>query len=76
MRTCEELARVLMERAGYALRTAKALIDRGLDLDLEEGLELERRMIAEMATPEERRRAQEQAAATQKTYARIFSERS
>lgn len=76
MRTCEELARVLMERAGYALKTAKALIDRGLDLDLEEGLELERRMIAEMATPEERRRAQEQAAATQKTYARIFSERS
>lgn len=74
--TCEELARVLIERAGYALKTAKALVNRGLDLALPEGIALERKMIAEMATPEERREAQARAAATQKTYARIFSERS
>lgn len=73
---CEEMARVFIERAAYALKTAKALINRALDLELSEGLQLERRMIAEMATPEERRQAQEQAAATQKTYGRIFRERS
>ena len=73
---CEKMARVYIERAGYALKTAKALINRGVELPLKEGLALERKMIAEMATPEERRKAQEQAAATQKTYARIFNERS
>jgi len=30
-------------------------------------------VIAEMATPEERKQAQDAAAATQKTYARIFN---
>jgi enoyl-CoA hydratase/carnithine racemase len=72
MGACEEIARVLIERAAYALKTAKALVNRAIELPLQEGLALERRMIAEMATPEERRQAQQQAAATQKTYARIF----
>ena len=74
--TCEELAAVLIERAGYALKTAKALVNQGLDVTLPEGIALERKMIAEMATPEERREAQQRAASTQKTYARIFNERS
>ena len=73
---CEKIAKVYIERAGYALKTAKALINRGVELPLQEGLALERKMIAQMATPEERRKAQEQAAATQKTYARIFGDRS
>ena len=73
MRSCEEIARVYIERAAYALKTAKALINKGMDLSLKDGLALERKMIAEMATPEERRNAQDAAAATQKTYARIFS---
>ena len=72
MKSCEEIARVYLERAAYALKTAKALIDKGMDLTLKEGLALERKMIAEMATPEERRKAQDAAAATQQTYARIF----
>ncbi len=72
MSACEEMARVFIERAAYALKTAKALINRGMDLPLKDAIALERKMIAEMATPEERRKAQEQAAATQKTYARIF----
>jgi hypothetical protein len=72
MKTCEEIAHVYIERAAYALKTAKALINKGMDMTLKDGLALERKMIAEMATPEERRKAQEQAAATQKTYARIF----
>jgi enoyl-CoA hydratase len=73
---CEKMAGVFVERAGYALKTAKQLINRGVELPLKEALALERKMIAEMATPDERKKAQEQAAATQKTYARIFSDRS
>lgn len=73
---CEKMAKVYIERAGYALKTAKALINRGVELSLQDGLALERKMIAQMATPEERRKAQDQAAATQKTYARIFGDRS
>jgi enoyl-CoA hydratase len=73
---CEKIAQVYVERAAYALRTAKQLINRGVDLPLKEGIALERKMIAEMATPEERKAAREQAAASQKTYARIFGQRS
>jgi enoyl-CoA hydratase/carnithine racemase len=73
---CEKMARVYVERAAYALKTAKQLINRGIELPLKDALALERKMIAEMTTPDERRKAQEQAAATQKTYARIFSDRS
>ena len=70
---CEKIASVYIERAAYALKTAKALINRGVELPLKDGLALERKMIAEMATPEERKKAQDAAAATQKTYARIFN---
>jgi enoyl-CoA hydratase/carnithine racemase len=70
---CEKIARVYIERAAYALKTAKALINRGVELPLKDALALERKMIAEMATPEERKAAQDAAAASQKTYARIFN---
>ncbi len=70
---CEKIAGTYIERAAYALKTAKALINLGMELSLKDAIALERKMIAEMATPEERRNAQEQAAATQKTYARIFN---
>lgn len=73
---CEKIARVYIERAAYALKTAKALINRGVELPLKDALGLERKMIAEMATPEERKAAQDAAAASQKTYARIFGQRS
>jgi enoyl-CoA hydratase/carnithine racemase len=73
---CEKMAAVYVERAAYALKTAKQLINRGVELPLKDALALERKLIAGMATPDERRQAQEQAAATQKTYARIFSDRS
>src|SRR3984957_11730120 len=55
-----------IERAAYALKTAKQLINRGVELPLKDALALERKMIAEMATPEERKKAQDQAAATQR----------
>src|SRR5579862_7388899 len=73
---CEKMARVYVERAAYALKTAKQLVNRGVELPLKDGIALERKMIAEMATPEERKKAQDQAASTQKTYARIFEKRS
>ena len=76
IKECEKMAGVYVERAAYALKAAKQLVNRGVELPLKDGIALERKMIAEMATPEERRKAQEQAAATQKTYARIFSDRS
>ena len=76
IRECEKIAAVYVERAAYALKTAKQLVNRGVELPLKDAIALERKMIAGMATPEERRKAQEQAAATQKTYARIFSDRS
>jgi enoyl-CoA hydratase len=72
MRACEEIAAVLIERAAYAVKTAKHLINKGLELPLAEGLRLERQSIATMATPEERAEAQQRAAASQATYARIF----
>jgi enoyl-CoA hydratase/carnithine racemase len=76
IKVCEKIAGVYVERAAYALRTAKLLVNRGVELTLKDGIALERKMIAEMATPEERKKAQDQAAATQKTYARIFENRS
>ena len=39
---CENIARVYVERAAYALKTAKALINRGVELPLKEALVLER----------------------------------
>lgn len=76
IKECEKMAGVYVERAAYALKTAKDLVNRGVELPLKDAIALERKVIAEMATPEERKKAQEQAAATQKTYARIFSDRS
>lgn len=41
------LARELAAKSPAASRTAKALVDRGLDVDLRTGLELEKRMVAD-----------------------------
>lgn len=69
----EELARELAQHAAYALATGKQLLNQALDVPLPEGLGLERRSIAQMATPEERRAAQEQAMKSSATYKNIFS---
>lgn len=70
--TCEEMAKVMTERAGFALAAAKFLINEGMQMDLESGLRLERRIIDKMATEEEKAKERDRAAATQKTYANIF----
>lgn len=72
MKTCEEIAGVLIERAGFALSAAKFLINEGMQSDLETGLKLERRVIDKMATDQEKAAERDRAAATQGTYANIF----
>jgi enoyl-CoA hydratase/carnithine racemase len=68
-----ELAAVLASRAPYAMRTAKQLLNKSLEVDLATALELERALIARMATPEEMQQARDEAAARSSTYANIFS---
>jgi enoyl-CoA hydratase/carnithine racemase len=71
--TAEAMARVFIERAAFALAAAKYLVNKANELDLATGLDLERRVIATMASAEERAAARDRAAATQATYANIFS---
>jgi enoyl-CoA hydratase/carnithine racemase len=47
------LAKELAEKSGAASRTVKRLVDRGLDVDLRMGLELEKRLVAEHMRSEE-----------------------
>jgi enoyl-CoA hydratase/carnithine racemase len=42
-----QLARELADKSRAASRTVKTLVDRGLDVDLRTGLELEKRLVAE-----------------------------
>jgi enoyl-CoA hydratase/carnithine racemase len=69
----EELVQVLIRRAPYAVRTAKVLLDRALEVDLNTALAFERQLIPKMATDAERTAAREEAMADGDTYARIFS---
>jgi enoyl-CoA hydratase/carnithine racemase len=69
---CEEFARVLVDRAAYALAAAKYLINEGLQMDLASGLKLEQRIINRMATDDEKAAERDRAAASQATYANIF----
>jgi enoyl-CoA hydratase len=49
----EELARALAQKSGAASRTAKRLVDQGLDMRLADGLELELRLAGEhMRSPD------------------------
>lgn len=72
MARASELAAEFAQRARYALSAAKYLINRSMDTDLATGLKLERRIVATMASAEERAAERDRAAATQNTYKRIF----
>ncbi len=63
----------LTVHAPYALRTAKTLLNQSLDLDLHHAMDLERKLIARMATPEEAAAARAEAAERMSTYANIFA---
>lgn len=66
-------AEYLAQRAAYALRTAKTLLNAALDTDLVTALAAERRLTAEMATPEQRSEARADASRKMAVYARIFN---
>lgn len=72
---CEDFARVLIERAGFAIAAAKFLINEGMQTDLETGIKLERRIINRMATAEESAAARDRASQSQATYASIFAKK-
>lgn len=72
MEEARRYAAIFVQRAPFALATAKRLVLKSYDVDLATGLELERRFIASMATPAERKAEQERAAAGQETYGKIF----
>ena len=67
----EEFALMLVERPDHALRTAKALLNGALT-DLPAALELDRRHVRSMATPEQRAAARAAAMERMPTYAKIF----
>jgi enoyl-CoA hydratase/carnithine racemase len=67
------LAETLATRAPYAMRTAKQLLNKTLEIDLASALELEQVLISKMATPEEMQAARDEAASGNATYANIFS---
>lgn len=69
----QDLVQLLVRRAPYAVRTAKVLLDRALEVDLNTALTFERQLIPKMATDAERAAAREEAMADGDTYARIFS---
>jgi enoyl-CoA hydratase/carnithine racemase len=73
MARAEQFALSLAQRAGYALRAAKSLLNSALDTDLPTALANERRIVKSMATPDERRAERRRAAAEQAAYARIFA---
>ncbi len=66
-------AGIFVQRAPFALATAKQLVLKSVDVELQTGLMMESNAICAMATPEERGQERERAAATQDTYARIFA---
>ncbi|MFT3852500.1 MAG: enoyl-CoA hydratase/isomerase family protein [Ilumatobacteraceae bacterium] len=68
-----EYAALLATRAPYAMRTAKKLLNQALEVDLHTALDLERRLIAGMATPDQMAAARAEAAERMSTYANIFS---
>lgn len=68
-------AAIFVQRAPFALATAKQLVLRSVDVELQIGLTMESNAIGAMATPEERERERDRAAATQDTYKRIFAKR-
>jgi enoyl-CoA hydratase/carnithine racemase len=69
---CNKWARSLAEKPAFALKSAKQLIDKGIEMPLRDALNFERQTIGSMATLEERQAARDRAASTQDAYARIW----
>jgi enoyl-CoA hydratase len=72
MRHCLQLADSLVQRPAYALEAIKFLVTKAADVDLRSGIEMETYVARKMATAEQRRAAQQEIAAADTTYRRLF----
>lgn len=68
-----ELADQFKDKAPYAIATAKRLLNQALELPLARGLELERRLVRDMGTPQEREEFRKRSMRSNPTYGNIFS---
>jgi methylglutaconyl-CoA hydratase len=68
-----ELADQFKDKAPYAIATAKRLLNQALEVPLAQGLELERRMVRDMGTPQEREEFRKRSMRANPTYESIFS---
>jgi enoyl-CoA hydratase/carnithine racemase len=75
MQHCLDLAGSLAQRPAYALEAIKFLVAKSADVDLRSGIEMETYVARKMATAEQRRKAQEEVAAADTTYRRLFDAR-
>lgn len=75
MAVANELAAQLADKAPYALAAGKQLLNQALDLPLEEGLALERQLVRDMGTPEEREEFRQRSIRKSATYEGIFSKK-
>lgn len=69
----QALADLLASRAPYAMRAAKQLLSRTMEVDLTAALELERTVTRRLGTPEEIAQARKEASEASGAYASIFS---
>jgi len=72
LNAAEQFALRMTERADYALRTAKALLNRRLRQELDDAAPIARDMVRTMATPEQHTAARAAAAKHIPAYGRIF----
>jgi enoyl-CoA hydratase/carnithine racemase len=67
-------AGIFVQRAPFALATAKQLVLKSVDVELQVGLMMESNAISAMATPEQRGQERERASVNSDTYKRIFAQ--
>ncbi len=68
-----ELAGQLVDKAPYALSAGKRLLNEAHDLSLSDGLALERQVVRDMGSEQERQDFRERSAANSSVYAEIFA---
>ncbi|HEY0942569.1 MAG TPA: enoyl-CoA hydratase/isomerase family protein [Steroidobacter sp.] len=73
MDAAQAMANQLADKAPYALAAGKRLLNQALELPLSEGLALERRVVRDMGTPQEREEFRERSKRASPTYESIFS---
>lgn len=75
MDVAREMASQFVDKAPYALATGKYLLNQALENPLSDGLDLERKLISEMASAEQREEFRERSMQSSSTYKGIFSQK-